>query len=99
MRKQKDTSSEDESHYLKQELEAYKKMLAEKDQTILDLELQLQQRKKTDEEARKFRTISDQSNYGTAIASLDGILVYVNESFAKMHGWQPDELIGKPGAT
>ncbi len=43
MRKQKDTSSEDESHYLKQELDDYKKMLAEKDQTILDLELQLQE--------------------------------------------------------
>ncbi len=96
MGKQKNTSGDDESHYLKQELEAYKKRLSEKDQTIHELELQLQERKQTNEEVRKFRTIADQANYGTAIASLEGTLVYLNEAFANMHGWHPDELIGKP---
>lgn len=53
------------------------------------------ERKKTEEELRKFRTVSDQANYGTAIATLDGSLVYVNKTFAKMHHWPMEELIGQ----
>lgn len=48
-----------------------------------------------EEELRKFRTTIDQSNYGSAIASLDGILLYCNAAFAGMHGYEPDELTGK----
>jgi PAS domain S-box-containing protein len=51
--------------------------------------------RRTEEELRKFRVISDQSNYGTAIAELDGKIIYVNEAFAEMHGWEIHELIGK----
>lgn len=51
-------------------------------------------KKLSDEEVRKFRVISDQANYGTAIASLDGILQYVNKSYAQMHGYEPEELVG-----
>lgn len=52
-------------------------------------------RKIAEEELRKFRIISDQANYGTAIAGLDGTLQYVNPAFARMHGWEVDDLIGK----
>ena len=96
MGQQNNNSTDDEAHYLKQELEACKKNLVEKDQIIHDLEQQLQVQKNAEEEVRKFRTITDQSNYGTAIASLEGTLLYLNEAFANMHGWHPDELIGKP---
>lgn len=51
--------------------------------------------KKAEDELRKFRTISDQANYGTAIADMDGKLVYVNEAMAEMHGWETEELLGK----
>lgn len=47
-----------------------------------------------EEEMRKFRTISDQANYGGAISDLKGNLVYVNDAFADMHGWNRQELIG-----
>lgn len=52
-------------------------------------------RKKAEEEIYKFRVISDQAYYGTAIASLDGILTYCNDAFAKMHGYEVQELVGK----
>lgn len=49
---------------------------------------------KAEEELRKFRTISDQANYGAAISDLEGKLVYVNDAFSEMHGWDRQELIG-----
>lgn len=51
-------------------------------------------KKIADEAVRKFRIISDQANYGTAIAHLDGTLQYVNEAYARMHGYAPEELMG-----
>jgi PAS domain S-box-containing protein len=53
------------------------------------------ERKRMEEEIRKFKTISDRAGYGTAIASLEGEFIYVNGSYAQMHGYTPDELIGK----
>jgi PAS domain S-box-containing protein len=59
--------------------------------TIIDIT----EKKKADAEILKFRIIADQANYGVGIASMDGIIEYVNTSFAKMHGWEQKELIGK----
>ncbi len=53
------------------------------------------ERKLAEDEVRKFRIISDQANYGSAITTPDGVITYVNEAFAAMHGWTVDELIGK----
>ncbi len=53
------------------------------------------ERKKAEEELRKFKTISDKAGYGSAISDLEGSLTYVNESFAEMHGYTADELISK----
>lgn len=50
---------------------------------------------RTEEELLKFRTITDQANYGAAIALPDGTLIYCNEIMAEMHGWEIPELIGK----
>jgi PAS domain S-box-containing protein len=44
------------------------------------------------EEFRKFRTISDRAPYGCALADLDGNLTYINQSFAHMLGYSPEEL-------
>jgi PAS domain S-box-containing protein len=46
-----------------------------------------------EKELRKFKTISDQSNYGAAITDLNGKLLYVNDQFAQMHGWNSKDLI------
>ena len=51
--------------------------------------------RQADEEIRKFKTISDKAGHGVAIADLQGNLIYVNDSFAQMHQYSADELIGK----
>ena len=49
------------------------------------------------ETERKVRTISsavEQSIDGIAIGDLEPKLLYVNEAFARMHGYSPEEMIG-----
>jgi PAS domain S-box-containing protein len=53
------------------------------------------ERKLVEQEVRKFKTISDRAGYGSAISDLEGNLLYVNESFADMHGYTARELVGK----
>jgi PAS domain S-box-containing protein len=62
---------------------------------ILGALFDIDDRKTAEEELRKFKTISDQANYGTAMADLHGNLIYLNEAFAKMHGRTIDECIGR----
>ncbi|MFQ5952474.1 MAG: PAS domain S-box protein, partial [Candidatus Omnitrophota bacterium] len=45
--------------------------------------------------ARVFKTIADKANYGVAISDLDGNLIYVNDIFANMHGYSPEEVVGE----
>jgi PAS domain S-box-containing protein len=52
-------------------------------------------RKLLEEETRKFKTIADQGNTGNGIVSMDGTLIYANEAFSKMHGYESDELLGQ----
>ena len=52
-------------------------------------------RKQTEEELNKFKTITEKAGYGSAISDLKGNLIYVNESFAQMHGYAAKEIIGK----
>jgi PAS domain S-box-containing protein len=53
------------------------------------------ERKRAENELRKFKTISDKGGYGITIVDLEGNNNYINPSFASMHGFTPDELIGK----
>lgn len=53
-------------------------------------------RRNAEEEIRKFRTITDEANYGAALASLDGILLYTNDAFARMHGYEVSEIQNRP---
>ena len=53
------------------------------------------QRKQAEEENRRFKTIADNAVYGKAIADLEGNLQYVNRFFANIHGYEPEQLIGK----
>ncbi|WP_414524343.1 PAS domain S-box protein, partial [Umezakia ovalisporum] len=48
-----------------------------------------------EKELKKFKTISDQANIGTAITTLEGVITYANHYFEKLHGSEPGELIGK----
>lgn len=51
--------------------------------------------KKSEEETRKFKTISDKAGYGVLIIDLEGTILYANDSFARMHGYKLSEIIGK----
>lgn len=52
-------------------------------------------KKRSEEELLKFKTIADYSNYGKIISDLDGNLLYVNNKFAEMHGYLPEDLVGE----
>ena len=52
-------------------------------------------RKLAEQEILKFRTIADQANYGSAITSLEGNILYTNDAFAHLHGFESNELLGK----
>ena len=58
------------------------------------LDIDITTRKMAEQELTKFRTISDLANYGIAISDLNGILLYSNDTFAKMHGYEITDLIG-----
>ncbi len=42
-----------------------------------------------------FKEICDFANYGVAIVDPEGNLEYLNKTFARSHGYKPEELIGK----
>lgn len=51
--------------------------------------------KQAEEQTERFRKMADIAPYGCAMARPDGTLTYVNESFARMHGYAPSELLGR----
>ena len=53
------------------------------------------ERKKAEAEISKFKNISDNAIHGNAITDMEGNLVYINKSFANLHGYQPEELMGE----
>ncbi len=60
---------------------------------FLAIKADITEQKLAEQEILKFRTIADQANYGSAITSLDGQLLYINAAFAGMHGYEPNELL------
>ncbi len=52
------------------------------------------ERKKAEEDIRKFKIIADNAGYGVSIGDMEGRLVYANEAYARMHGYTVEELIG-----
>jgi|GEM_PF-7057560 len=53
------------------------------------------QRKHYLQEIERFKLIADIANYGLAITDLKGQIVYSNKYFAKIHGYDRDELMGE----
>ncbi len=51
--------------------------------------------KRTEEALQRLKTAIEQSMDGIAVTDLDGTVQYVNLAWASMHGYAPEELIGK----
>lgn len=43
---------------------------------------------------KNFKLIADNAGYGMAMIEPDGAIIYVNDYFARLHGWEPEELTG-----
>ncbi len=53
------------------------------------------ERKLANQEIVKFKMISDKAMHGNVIVDLNGVISYVNDYFANIHGYKADALIGK----
>ena len=63
---------------------------------ILAHGIEVSERKSSEKDLfRFFRRISDEAQYGIAIADLTGRIVYINHYFAEICGYKPRELLGK----
>ncbi len=56
---------------------------------------EMKERKDIERTLREFKAIVDKVNYAFAITDSDGILEYVNEYIAEVHGYKREELTGK----
>ena len=61
---------------------------------VKELEKQLSELKQENQRIRYLSSAAEQSFDGLALVDLDGNIIELNESFAKMHGYSKDELVG-----
>ena len=62
---------------------------------LLGISVDITEKKKAEQKTEKFKLIADTASYGSAIVDLNWKILYLNDSFAKMHGYTSDYLIGK----
>ncbi|MFZ7111743.1 MAG: PAS domain S-box protein [Desulfatiglandales bacterium] len=65
-----------------------------KDQLIAELR-ELRKNAAAMKKLERYKTICDRAGYGVVIRDLRGHLVYVNDAFARMHGYTSAELVGQ----
>ncbi|OJH50352.1 PAS/PAC sensor signal transduction histidine kinase [Methanohalophilus portucalensis FDF-1] len=64
-------------------------------ESIIASGLDVTERKLAEDEIQKFKNIADRANYGNLIVDFDGNIKYINDYFANIHGYTPEEVIGK----
>ena len=53
------------------------------------------ERKRAEAQLRLLSSVVEQCSEGVAVSTLEGNLLFVNDAFAAMHGYGPEELVGK----
>jgi two-component system, LuxR family, sensor kinase FixL len=61
----------------------------------LHLTEEIVRREQVERGLRLFSSAVEQSSAGIAVADLDGHLLSVNNAFARIHGYEPEEILGK----
>jgi PAS domain S-box-containing protein len=67
----------------------------DKPMSIMASFVDITRQKRLERNYKKFKTISDKADYGSFIHTLDGHLLYSNDSFAKIYGYSSPEIIGQ----
>jgi PAS domain S-box-containing protein len=88
-------SSEEEGYFDEQKLQLYR-TLAEQGATALQIARLHDEMVRSEEALRRLGSAVEQSVDGTAVADMDGIIQFVNPAWAEMHGYSPEEALGKP---
>jgi len=64
--------------------------------TVIEISTDITERKRLEHEFRRLAVIAEQAVEGIAMADLDGNLQFVNQAWARMHGYESGaELVGK----
>ncbi len=61
----------------------------------LAIKQDISEQKKSQKEAERFKAIAEESEFGLAVANLQGEIIYINNFFARIHGFEPEALKGK----
>ncbi len=70
------------------------KELAQMRQRLAECKVSEAERKRVEEEVKQLSSAVDQSIDGIAIGDLEPKMTYVNDAFAQMHGYSPEEMMG-----
>jgi PAS domain S-box-containing protein len=66
---------------------------------IISVARDITKRKKLEYELNKFKKLADNSTSGVCFLDLNEKIVYINDYMAEIHGYTPDELLGKKWKT
>lgn len=88
-----------EVYYLKEKPELDEGPFSKEERSLINTITErlgrIAERKTLEEELREYKTAIEQSADGIALTDMEGNIRLVNESWAKMHGYSVDEIVGR----
>ncbi|HIJ66443.1 MAG TPA: PAS domain S-box protein [Candidatus Hydrogenedentes bacterium] len=63
--------------------------------TNIELGQEIRERKQAEAELSRFKSMIENANLGYLMTDTEGVVTYVNQSYADMHGYIPEELVGQ----
>ncbi|UCF90183.1 MAG: PAS domain S-box protein [Desulfobacterales bacterium] len=90
----KRTEDELQTHRLQLERQVQNRT-AELKETDGQLAQKIVEHSRAEKQLKLLSSAVEQSSEGIAVADLEGNLIYLNQAFARVHGYSPEELVGK----